>query len=104
MSGEIRLAGSSLRAGLQPLELVRRHPRSAGILGGLAVLLALRFLRRSGGSGGAKPETEPRSLAHTFGRSLLSTTAKTAGRALPGILLWGLARRGRGRGGRGGSK
>ena len=97
---EIREAGHSLRARLRPVALIRRYPKAAGIVGGAVILLLLRFLRGRRGAVVVQG-SEPEPLARTFRRSLLSSVAKTAGRALPGVVLWGLARRGHGRGRRG---
>ena len=93
MFGEIKSARESLCADLQPAAMIRRHPRISAAIAGVVGLWVARRLR---GGRKAREFLNPRTLARTLGHSLLSSAAKTVGRALPGIILWRFARRGRG--------
>jgi len=95
---ELAAAKKALREGLHPVKFAKRHPRAAAVMGGgLAVFLLSRLLRRRKPGAGKGDDNPGESLGHAFGRNLLGSVGKTAGRALPALFLWGLARHGRGR-------
>ena len=103
---ELRGVGGELQKRLRPLSIARRHPWMALAVGGMLSLAAMRLLRkRISRAAASAPSTgkpaggvagKGEGVARTFGRSLLSGAARTAGRALPGMLLWGISRRGQG--------
>lgn len=99
MFDELRAAGESARKSLRPTKFLGKHPLAVAILGGVAGLFLTRLLFRRRAKGvvttqGMKTE----SVGRTFGRSFLSSVGGIAGKALPGVIFYGLARRGWGRG------
>lgn len=91
--GETRAAAERLRAELDPLNLVRKHPVAAAAAVGVAGLVVARWVRGSrrapagAAAGPAGPAGPPESVGRTFSRSLLTALAGTAATALPELLL-----------------
>lgn len=97
MFDELRAAGDSARKSLKPANLLGKHSTVVAVLGGLAGLLLVRRLLGSGKSRSqisSVPPAKAESATHAFGRSFLSSVGGMAGKALPGIIFYGLARRG----------
>jgi len=89
------LAAARARAlqDLHPGAFIRHHPRIAAALGGTGALFLLRLLRRPKPTRSESQNPPPEPLKKTFGRSLLTSAARTAGKALPGVLVWAVTRR-----------
>ena len=95
MFDEIRAAGASLRASWHPLHLARRHPIAVAAAAGLALAWLLRKGRRPSASAPSEAvATAEPPPGRAFARSFLSGLASSAGRALPALITWGLARHG----------
>jgi hypothetical protein len=91
---EIRDAKEALRNRYTPLNLIRKNPiaaAGAGLAGAWILKRLFRGGRRARRSG--EGEAADTSVGGTFLHSLLVGVARNAGRVLPGILLYWLARR-----------
>ncbi|MBM4034516.1 MAG: hypothetical protein FJ291_22450 [Planctomycetes bacterium] len=83
MWSELQAAGEELRAHYHPLNVAARHPLATAAAAGALAALGLRALRRAAAPPAppAPAATEP--LGRGIVRSLLSSLASAAGRALP---------------------
>jgi len=102
---ELGAARKSLKTRLNPIWWLRRYPKQMLLFGGGAFGL-WRLLR--GRRNVTVKDSQQNVPGEGFGKYILVKTAQAVGKALPGALLMGLARRGltrgmrgRGRGGQG---
>lgn len=98
MFDKLRAAGESARKSLRPAKFLGKRPLAVAVLGGLAGLFLMRLLfRRRAKAVVPTQGMKAESAGHAFGRSFLSSVGGIAGKALPGVIFYGLARRGWGR-------
>ena len=88
---ELRGAGDTARKSLQPSGVVGK--RVLWVVGGLAGLLLLRRLFRTRPRSGIGEEIAPESVGHAFGRAFLRNFGGLLGKALPGMIFYGLVRK-----------
>lgn len=93
MFGEARAARQSAKALLNPVALIRQHPKFALAAGGVLLAVLWRVVRGRKLNVNVAP-AEPETVGRTLGKSVMLHAARAAGKALPAALIWGLARTG----------
>ena len=93
---ELRSARSSFQKRLRPTNLIQSHPWIAGALAVGATFLAAKVLRGKRSPRRKREDSDSSasdSIGGTFARSFMMGTARQAGKWLPGLALYWLARR-----------